>query len=106
MLYEVITILLAKYVADSSPEDAIKLMQEVLVLDPLNAGTHLEAGHRITSYNVCYTKLLRAERLRRDDRHPAAGVQRHDTVAGCERAAHRAGHGSCRRLDRDAGLRR
>ena len=46
------------------------------------------------------------QRLRCDDRYPAAGVQGHDPVTGRQRAAHRAGHGPRGRLDRDAAVRR
>jgi TolB-like protein/tetratricopeptide (TPR) repeat protein len=37
-------ILLAQVVADRNPEEALELMREVLLLDPLNAATHLEVG--------------------------------------------------------------
>ncbi len=37
-------ILLAQVVADTNAEEALQLMQEVLVLDPLNAAAHLEVG--------------------------------------------------------------
>lgn len=37
-------ILLAEVVANTNAKEALQLMQEVLVLDPLNAATHLEVG--------------------------------------------------------------
>ena len=44
------------------------------------------ANRRITSYNVCYTKLLRADRAAGDDEAEGvdriAGVRRQDDVAG------------------------
>jgi hypothetical protein len=37
---------------------------------------------------------IAAQWFRCDDRYPFAGIQGHDIVTGCERATHRAGHGS------------
>ena len=62
MLYEVIT-----HVIDAHAEDVDRdaLGEVGRATAPVNTDRHVGIHVRITSYNVCYTKLLRGHRVLR-----------------------------------------
>ena len=64
MLYEVITI--AQAYSDQERFHAVQILEQehldqiTVALQAIAEGSYGRCQHRITSYNVCYTKLLRS----------------------------------------------